>query len=56
MLAFLSLDLEPALEAHYRDRFKQNKAGGRRKKASAEDEMILERWLRPTLDWLGYLD
>ena len=56
MLSFLELESEPALEAHYQDRFKQDKAGGRRKQASPEDEVMLERWLRPTLDWLGYVD
>lgn len=56
MLEFVGLDNEPALEAHYRDRFKQDKAGGRRKKASVGDEVMLERWLRPTLDWLDYED
>lgn len=56
MLNFLGIDNEPALDAHYRNRFKQDKAGGRRKKASLEDEVMLECWLRPTLDWLGYMD
>lgn len=56
MLDFCGLSNEPALEAHYKEKFVQSKAGARRRNVTEEEDQILECWLRPTLDWLGYRD
>lgn len=54
MLEFCNLEKEAAIEQYYREKFVQAMAGSRRKETSDEENALLERWLRPTLDWLGY--
>ena len=56
MLEFCGLEVEPAMEQYYQEKFVQSKAFWRRKSIIAVDDWILEKWLRPTLSWLGYDD
>jgi len=56
ILEFCELEPEAAVVERFKEKFDKEKVGARRKEMTDQEDDLLERWLRPTLDWLGYSD
>jgi hypothetical protein len=54
ILKFCALEDDPSVHDQVAQRFDGSRTNNRRPLATAEEERILEEWLRPTLKWLGY--
>ena len=54
ILSYLGLDMDPNIEKFYRETFKSEQSGARRKTLSDIDRDQLQRILTPTMEWLGY--
>ncbi len=54
VLDFSGLPQNDAVDQKIREHFKPDQSARRTEGLKAEDDVMLEKWLRPTLDWLGY--
>ena len=53
VLAFCGLGDEPALHEYLRDHFDRRMPGARTAAADPAEIEVIERWIEPTLQWLG---
>lgn len=54
LLAFAELREEPALIDNFRQTVDPARSTARRSHASAADVQVLDKWIGPTMEWLGY--
>lgn len=54
LLDFAGLEHEPEVLDHFSQAFQGDLSQGRRGQASAEDLATIDRWIAPTMRWLGY--
>lgn len=54
LLDFAGLQREPAVLDHFAKSFQADLSRGRRGKATAEELDTIDRWIAPTMQWLGY--
>ena len=54
VLDFTGLPADAAVDQKIKEHFKPGKSSKRILDVSEDENQILEKWLRPTLDWLGY--
>lgn len=54
VLDFMGLPADAAVDQKIQEHFKPGQSVRRTKNLNEEDDLILEKWLRPTLDWLEY--
>ena len=54
VLAFAELTEEPAVMDNFKQTIDPTLSSARRSKANEEEVQQLRKWIRPTMDWLGY--
>jgi hypothetical protein len=54
VLDFTELPNDPAVDQKIKEHFEPGTSGRRVSTMKPDEDLILEKWLRPTLDWLGY--